>query len=275
MNSAWIFQLKGEVKMIKLYACRVLCLMPLVAMAATASSAAQAKDRFHFNFAPQEGQELNWKRGVAAVDSNGSKAIVRVIDSRDELPDDQTTFRVTVLNTGEEPVEVSAENIWIEDAAANRISTLDHEELAGRHRRDIKRRQALAIFGNAMSAGSANGYSTGSFNYNGTTSQGGYFSGFGTYTAYDPNLAAQQRQQAAEQNQATLNAIQIRQLGGIEALNGMLRQTTLRPGEITSGVVAFDVPRSLRKSVEKDPISIVVKIDDDEHRFKAKLIEIP
>lgn len=257
------------------YPRRLICFASWAVMCAATITPAQAKDRFHFNFAPAEGQELSWTRGVAAVDSRGSKAIVRVVDSRDELPDDQTTFRITVLNTGEETVEVSASNIWIEDAAANRIAMLDYEELAGRHRRDIKRRQALAIFGNAMSAGSANGYTNGSFNYNGTTSQGGYFSGFGTYSAYDPNLAAQQRQQAAQQNQATMNAIQIRQLGGIEALNGMLRQTTLRPGELTSGVVAFDVPRALRKGVEKGPISIVVRVGGDEHRFQAKLIELP
>jgi hypothetical protein len=267
--------LAKEEDMIRSNARRVLLLVSLAILSSAASTAAHAKDQFHFKFMPQEGQELTWKRGVASVDNEAPEAVVRVIDSMDELPDDQTTFRVTILNTGEEQVEVSAENIWIEDASANRILMLDHEELAGRHRRDIKRRQALAIFGNAMSAGSANGYTAGSFNYNGTNSSGGYFNGFGTYSAYDPNLAAQQRQQAAAQNQATFNAIQIRQLGGIEALNGMLRQTTLQPGEITSGIVAFDLPRNLRKIAEKEPVSIVVKIGSTEHRFKANLIELP
>ncbi|WP_157973146.1 hypothetical protein [Blastomonas sp. UPD001] len=261
--------------MIQPKVCWVSSFVALAIVWSAESATAQAKDQYHFKFMPQDGQELTWKRGVAAVDSEGAEAIVRVIDSMDSLPDDQTTFRITVLNIGEEPVEVSSENIWVEDASGTRVSMLDYEELAGRHRRDIKRRQALALFGGAMAAGSANGYTTGSFNYNGTTASGGHFSGFGTYTAYDPNLAAQQSQQAAAQNQATLNAIQIRQLGGIEALNGMLRQTTLKPGEMTSGIVAFDVPRNLRKSVEKEPVSIVAKIGSAEHRFQAKLIELP
>ncbi|WP_298289786.1 hypothetical protein [Novosphingobium sp.] len=255
---------------------RSVILFASLAMAyAIASPAAQAKDQYHFKLIPQDGQELTWTRGVASIDNPASTSMVRLIDSRDKLPDDQTTFRVTILNTGDEPVEVASESIWIEDSAGNRVAMLSHEELEGRHRRDIKRRQALAALGGALSAGSANGYTSGSFNYSGTTSNGRFFNGFGTYSAYDPNLAMQQKQQAAAQNQATFNAIQVRQLGGVEALNGMLRQTTLQPGEITSGIVAFDPPRNLRKKADSESVTVVVRIGATDHRFQAMLIELP
>lgn len=98
---------------------------------AIAIPAAQAKDQYHFKLMPQDGQELTWTRGVASIDNPASASIVRLIDSRDKLPDDQTTFRVTVLNTGHEPVEVNSENIWIEASAGNRVAMLSHQELVG------------------------------------------------------------------------------------------------------------------------------------------------
>ncbi len=234
-----------------------------------------AKDQYRFKFEQKDGQEISWNRGVPSIDSVLDGSIVRLIDAKDQLPDDQSTFRISVLNTGDIPINVDHGNVWIEDAEGNRVAMLSHEELEGRHRRDIKRRQALAVFAGAMAAQSADGYSSGTYNYSGTTTSGTYFNGFGTYTAYDPALAAQQRQAAAAQSQATFNAIQVRQLAGAEALNGMLRMTTLQPGEVTSGIVAFDPPRSLRKSAAKKPATIVVKINDAEHRFQVNLIEIP
>ena len=245
-----------------------------ISFAATPPSLS-AKDQYHLRFEPREGQELTWNRGVPSIDSAAEGSIVRLIDAKDQLPDDQTTFRISVLNTGDVPVNIDHGNIWIEDAEGARVSMLSHEELEGRLRRDIKRRQALAALGGALSAGSANGYTSGTYNYSGTTSNGTYFNGFGTYSAYDPALAAQQRQAAAAQSQATFNAIQVRQLAGAEALNGMLRMTTLQPGEITSGIVAFDPPKSLRKLAAAKPATIVVKIGDAEHRFQVNLVELP
>jgi hypothetical protein len=236
---------------------------------------AHAKDQYHFKFIPDDGQDLTWNRGVPSIDNAASGTIVRVIDARDKLPDDQTTFRVTILNAGDEPIEVVPGNVWIEDTEGNQIAALSHEELEGRHRRDIKRREALAVLSGALSAGSANGYTSGSFNYSGTTSNGQFFNGFGTYSAYDPNLAMQQGQAAAAQSQATFNAIQVRQLGGVEALNGMLRQNTLQPGEITSGIVAFDLPRNIRKNAGKEAVTIVVRSGSTDHRFQAMLVELP
>lgn len=239
---------------------------------AVASTAVHAKDQFYLKLIPQDGQALTWHRGVASIDNPAQNSVVRVIDSRDHLPDNQTTFRVTILNTGANSVDVAPENIWIEYSARKRIELLSYEELEGRHRRDIKRRQVLAALG---AAGSANGDTTRSFNYNGMTSDGTLFSGFGTYSVHDPNLAMQQSQQATAQNQATFNAIQVRQLAGEEALNGLLRQTTVRPGEITSGIVAFDPPRDLRKNADSETFTIVVKIGNINHKFRAMLIARP
>ena len=237
--------------------------------------AVMAKDQFHFRFAAAEGQSLTWNRGVQAIEAAGSQAVIRLIDSRDQLPDNQTAFRVTVLNNGENAIEIAPQNVWLEDSSGKRIVMLSHDELEGRHRRDIKRRQALAVLSGALSAGSANGYTSGSFDYSGMTSNGTMFSGFGTYSAFDPALAQQQSAAVAAQNQATMNAIQIRQLAGADALNGMLRETTLQPGQITSGIVAFDPPRNAKKTAGSEVWTIVVRLGSEDHRFQTKLVKLP
>lgn len=235
---------------------------------------ASAKDRFQLVFVEQADQESGWLNGSQFIDDADSASKVRLVNVHDQLPDKQSTFRVIVLNSGGEPITIGHDDVWIEYAKGERVAMESYEELQGRFRRDIKRRQALAGLGAALSAGSANGYTSGTFDYSGSTMYGTQFRGTGTYTAYDPALARLQQAQAREQADATFRSIETRQLRGMDALNGLLRRTTLQPGQVHSSVVAFDPPRSLRKLPEGATITVVVKVGANHHRITAFLSEL-
>lgn len=235
---------------------------------------ASAKDRYQLNFVGQSEQETGWHSGAQFVEDSNATSRVRLVNVHDQLPDKQSTFRVLLLNGGELPVTIGPENVWIEYGDDERVAMETYEELEGRFRRDIKRRETFAMLGAALSAGSANGYTTGSFNYSGSTMYGTQFRGTGTYTAYDPALARQQQAQAREQANATFRSIETRQLQGMDALNGLLRRTTLQPGQVHSSIVAFDPPRSLRRLPERSIVTVVVRIGSAEHRVNAYLTEL-
>ena len=230
-----------------------------------------AKDRFKLQFLPKDGQISEWQDGTQSLDDIGHQSIVRLTNSHDQLPDKQTTFRIYFLNISDEPINLGPENIWIEYGNGERVAIATHDDLIGRFRRDLKRRRALAAFAGAMSASSANGYSSGTFSYMGSTNYGTQFSGVGTYTAYNPALARQQRDQAIAQTNATFNSIQVRQLEGISALNGLLRTTSVKPGQVHGSIVAFDPPRSFKKLSSSSTIFVVVKVGETEHRIEATI----
>lgn len=250
-------------------------LLPLLALIGLFTPVqASAKDRYQLLFLQQENQESGWLNGAQFIQNNLNSSVVRLINVHDQLPDKQSTFRVVVLNSGETPVNMGPDDIWIEYGDDERVAMETFEELEGRFRRDIKRRQALAGLSAALSAGSANGYTTGTFNYSGSTMYGTQFNGTGTYTAYDPALARQQQAQAREQANATFRSIETRQLQGMDALNGLLRMTTIHPGQVHSSIVAFDSPRSLRRLPEGTTVSVVVRVGSEQHRMTAFLSEL-
>src|SRR5690606_26008590 len=104
-----------------------------------------------------------------------------------ELPGRPANFTVVVRNKSTEPINFGPEDVHIELASGERLNTVDPIVIEGKLRRDIKRRKALAALGAAFSAQGANGQTSGTFNYSGTTTSGGYVSGSGTYSGYDPS----------------------------------------------------------------------------------------
>lgn len=120
----------------------------------------------------------------------------------------------------------------------------------------------------------ANGQRTGNVSFTGSNSQGRTFQGSGTYSVYDQNLARQQQQSVANQSAAIASSLQTRQLRGDAALTGMLRQHTVRQGEIVGGIMAFDAPRWLGRLDEDETIAIVVRFGTEEHRIVARVAEV-
>lgn len=241
-----------------------------IAVCLSTASQVEAKTSYQIQLQPSDGQTANWQDGVQYVDDTKLASIVRVVSIQDALPDKQSTFRVFVLNNSDKPITFGPENIAIEYGDGERVAMATHEELEGKLRRDIKRREALAVLGGAFSAQGANGYTTGSFS--GTTSYGGHVSG--TYSGYDSALARQQQQAAQEQSAAVNRAIQTRQLSGTQALDGMIQRSTVEPGVSFGGIVAYDAPSSFKRLTKSGLVVIVVNVAGEEHRIAAKVSQV-
>jgi hypothetical protein len=237
------------------------------------ASQAEAKTQYKIQPQASDEQPVHWQNGIQSVDDVKPNSVVRLISVQDELPDKQSTFRIIVLNRSDQAITFGPENVSIEYADGEVVAMATHEELEGKLRRDIKRRQALAALGAAFSAGSANGYTTGSVDYSGTTNYGTNFSGSGSYSTYDPALALQQQRAVQAQAAATSQAIQARQLSGAQALQSLVRTSTIQPGETFGGIVAYVAPKSFKRMSDTDLITIVIKLDDEEHRISAQVSE--
>lgn len=245
------------------------------ALSLMSSLPATARDRYTVRFQVSEDIIIQWQQGIQIAYSKNPQFEVLLQAINFELPDDQSTFRVLISNTGENPINFGPDNVWFEVPNSQRVVMQTFEELAGRHRRDLDRRRTLAAIGGALSgASSSNGERTGSTSFHGTTSNGTTFNGSGTYTYYDQELAMKQRQQAESQNQALQNALNTRQLSGEEALDSLLRDNTVAPGQIYGGTFAYDPDRSLRNLDEDEAAVIVVRIGEFEQRFEVTLSEL-
>ena len=213
---------------------------------------------------------MRWQNGIQNVDAIKSHSVVTVVSILDALPDKQSTFRVFVLNKGDTPITFGPEDVTIEYGDGKHVTMTTREDLEGRLRRDIKRRQALAVLGGAFSAQAANGYTTGSFS--GTTNYGEQVSG--SYSGYDAALAQKQQQEVRKQSEVVNRAIQTRQLIGGQALESMLQRSTVEPGISFGGIVAYDAPSSFKRLEKSGQIVIVVNVGGEEHRIRAKVSQV-
>jgi hypothetical protein len=244
-----------------------------ITMSLALASQAEAKSRYQIQAQASGEQIENWQNGIQYVDNAMPDSVVRIVSVQDELPDKQSTFRVVVLNRSDEAIVFGPENVTIEYGDGEHVAMATYDELEGKLRRDIKRRQALAALGGALSAGSANGYTTGSVDYSGTTNYGTQFRGSGTYSTYDPALARQQQQEVQAQSAATNQAIQARQLTGGQALQSLVRTSSIQPGEVFGGILAYAAPKSFKRLPASSKITIVIKLGDEEHRVLALVSE--
>ena len=245
-------------------------------LATCLTTTAEARTKYQLKPQPSEAQRVQWKNGVQYVDDAKPKTVVRIANMHDMLPDDQSTFRVYVLNSSDTPITFGPDNVTIEQSADRDkiVAMLSSDELEGRARRDMKRRNALAAIGNAFSMQAANGYTTGSVSYSGMVN-GQIYHGTGSYSEYNPALAYQQ--QRVVQAQASINAqmLQERQSGQRLSLNQLMKTTTVEPGQTFGGTVAFDAPSSFKRIEDKTPITVVIRIGEEEHRILALVSRIP
>lgn len=231
----------------------------------------EARDEYAIEIAASDGQTVKWLDGTATVEGAKPRTTVILANRGIELPGRPSTFTIVVVNKGEQPLTFGPDNVSVEIEGGERITMMDPASLDTKLRRDIKRRKALAALGGAFSAQGANGYTSGNYSYSGTTSSGGHVTGSGTYSGYDPALANQEKEAAEEQAAGVNRAIQERKEGGEQALDWLVRKSTIEPGRAIGGVMAFELPRSLKKLALSAPVNVIVTAGDEEHTFKVKL----
>lgn len=230
---------------------------------------AQAKDSYKIDPQAGEGQSTRWIEGFEVIQNSKPLTNVSIANRSLELPGGPVNFVVVVTNNSAEPINFGPEDVHVELASGERLKTIDPVIIEGKLRRDIKRRKALAALGAAFSAQGANGQTSGTFNYSGATSSGGYVSGSGTYSGYDPS-AAQQQQQTAQAQAANVNrAIDARKQDGEESLTWMVRRNTIEPAQSIGGVVAIESLPSSRRASKLEGATVVIKVGTEEHRFAA------
>lgn len=220
-------------------------------------------------------QATKWVEGTPTIINARPLSNVVFAPRGIELPGKPSSFTVVVFNKSEQPITFGPENVTIELSDGQKLSMADPEAIEGKLRRDIKRRKALAALGGAFSAQGANGYTSGTFSYTGTSTGGGMYSGIGTYSGYDPALAAQQQQAAREQANSVASAIDARRAAGEESMQWLMRKSTIEPGQGDGGLFAFEVPKAFAKAAASKPVTIVVTVSGEEHRFFGQLTEAP
>jgi hypothetical protein len=230
---------------------------------------AQANTPYVLQPRPIGGQQELWRDGKHGVQDTGAETSVVVTQEHDSLPGNPSAFRIFVINNSRAAFNFGPENVAVEMPDGTRIAMLTSDSLRQRVERDTKRRSFFAGLGGALQAGSANGYTTGDFDYRGHIG-GERTSGSGTFSYFDP-VAAQREQQAVRaQTDANLRDLRERRAGAMQALGGLIQTTTVAPGKIVGGIVAF-APTALKRAKGSQSVTIVVTAGTALHRIAATI----
>lgn len=212
-------------------------------------------------FQPASGQVATMDRGLELVVSQGPSSEVRMLtpepdeDGRLELP-------FLFVNRSNQPITVGPENV-----AATSLTLVPYDQLMEQQRRHEGHKK----FGNFLASlamglstvGAGNEY--GSFDYSGMSSGGGFVSGSGSLTLYNPYL---QRQADAEASAAIAGRTErMHQSFAADrnALGANLRTTTIMPGQQLNAVLTFDVPKALSKVSTSQAFTIAIQFGSDRH----------
>jgi hypothetical protein len=135
----------------------------------------------------------------------------------------------------------------------------------------------LAAAGNNMNAAQA-GYYSGTVTYNastfgtfGATPYNSSTFGTATVSGYNAGQAAAARSVANEQNQANFARMAEQNAANMEALKAYMRTTTVDPQQMFGGSVTFELPKSVHQGSGDLPMTFVVAINGEEHKFNALL----
>lgn len=241
-----------------------------IGMAAPAIAGAQYGIKVHAT----ERQVTQWQDGTQYVDDVQPNSTARVLGAVAELPGDPSTFQVFVLNNSDTPINFGPEDVSIQMPDGEVIQMTTFDELAGKLRRDVKRRKVFGAIGNAFAARDADGQTSGTFSYSGTNSYGTRYSGSGWYSGYDPALQAQQQRAAREQAEATNNAINAREYAGNRELSQLLRRTTVQPGEVVGGLLAYDAPKGFKKLENGEYPVVLIRAGSEVHRLYISVSKV-
>jgi hypothetical protein len=217
--------------------------------------------------------------GVAAVDDSTARSSVRLIQAEGDLKK-RGEIGVLVMNQGDKPFTFGPENITAKLADGTPVPIITYDQLV----KEEKRRQTwaaiaagLAAAGNSMSAANS-GYYSGTATYSGSTF--GTFgstpynaSTFGTATVsgYDYGRAQLAQSVANAENQATFARMAEQNAANMKALKAYMRTTTVDPQQMFGGSVTFELPKAARGSKNDVPMTFVVTINGEGHKFEAVL----
>jgi hypothetical protein len=235
--------------------------------------------RFGMQLTPSVEQVSRMESGVAAVDDTTAGSSVRLVQAEDDLKK-RGSIELLVMNHSDKPFNFGPENVTAKLADETPVAIITYEQLA----HEEKRREmwaavaaGLAAAGNSMSAANS-GYYSGTAHYSGNTygSLGGTSFNSTTYgtatvSGYDYGRAQAAQAAANAQNSATFARMAENNAASMKALKAYMRTTTVDPQQMFGGSVTFELPKSAQKSRTDVPITFVVTVDGEAHRFDAVL----
>ena len=249
----------------------------LLALAVCSNPAAAAKFTMQLSAGPQQSQRM--QSGVAAVDDSTPASSVRLIQAEGDLKK-RGVIELLVMNHGDKPFNIGPENVTAKLADGTPAAIITYEQLV----HEEKKRETwtaiavgLAAAGNSMSAANS-GYYTGRVNYSGST-----FGTFGStpYTAntfgtatvsgYDYGRAQAAQSLANAENQASFARMAESNSARMGALKAYMRTTTVDPQQMFGGSVTFELPKVAQQSETDVPMTFIVTINGEEHKFDAVL----
>jgi hypothetical protein len=249
----------------------------VIALSLIATPAGAAKFTMQLSAGPEQASRM--ESGVAAVDDTTPGSSVRLVQAEGDLKK-RGSVGVVVMNQSDKPFNFGPENVTAKLADGTPIAIISYEQLV----KEEKRRQTwaaiavgLAAAGNSMSA-SSSGYYSGYGSYSGSTY--GTFgstpfnsstSGTVLVSGYDYGRAQAAQSIANAQNQANFARMAEQNTANLKALKGYMRTTTVDPHQMFGGSVTFELPKAARGSKTDVPITFVVTINGEEHKFDAVL----
>ena len=232
-------------------------------------------------FAPQDGQTVEFVNGRQFVLASGSGAAVAISYV---AGDDDGWIQVSVQNRSESPFNVQETSLAAR-LGDTPVQTYTYDELAASQKHKAWLKGGLAVLAAGMKgygAGAA-GYHTTTGTYNANTTVNAYGSGGyatahgttnGTYyqTTYDPAAAASAQASVTAENQAMmaqLNQREAQEKGDLESR--VLRANTVHPGETVSGEIKVDLPS--KSKLREQPLTIAFTAGGEEFTFALKEAE--
>jgi hypothetical protein len=232
----------------------------MLALASPASAT-----RFEFQLIPSAQQTSRMQNGVAAVDDTMAESSVRVVQPNDDVKK-RSSIQILVMNQGDKPFNFGPENVTATLADGTPVAIITYEQLMHEEKNRETWRAVfagLAAMNSGRTYGTAN-YSGSTFGSFGTTPYSSFSSGSATFSTYNPGAAAVQNQMIFDRLASTNAASR-------EALKANIRTTTVDPQQMFGGTVMFELPKAARASKADVPLTFVVSIDGEQHKFAALL----
>jgi hypothetical protein len=232
----------------------------LLALATPASAT-----RFGFQLIPSPQQASRMQNGIAAVDDSMPSSTVRIVQPDDDLKK-RSSLQILVMNEGDRPFNFGPENVTATLADGTPVAIITYDQLLHEEKkRETWRAIAagLAAMNSGQSYGTAN-YSGSTFGSVGGTPFTSYSSGTATVSTYDAGAAA-------VQNQIIFDRLASTNAASREALQANIRTTTVDPQQMFGGTVMFELPKAARSSKTDVPITFLVTINGEQHKFAALL----
>lgn len=224
-------------------------------------------------------QKARWENGRQQIDDAGKTTMVRLVSSKG-VASKRTSFTLFALNGGADAFDLGPENILILLGDGSALRMLNYDDLT----REERRRQgwqnvalAFTVIARSMSAANAgNSYATGTYSgstmgHVGAVPFGAQTFGTATIHSYDAGAAAVAGVVAAEENRRDIHDLAQSQAASMAAIDNVMQRTTVDPGNAFGGIVFFDLPTSVRAAKDPVPITLVVQVGGEEHRFRGTI----